>query len=404
MRIMSNIPALNASNKLKMNNSKNSKVIEKLSSGLRINRAVDDAAGLAISEKMRAQIRGLEQASRNIQDGVSLIQTAEGGMNEIHSMLQRVNELTVQASSGILTASDRQLIHNEVNQIKDGINEIANHTEFNGINLLNKVGSTTTTTTSVISETPKTVSILSKGSVFYTEFQDNPTGPEIFGLGHIPGTTGDGRIVFTFEYPPSDPDYIYVPIGANLDETINNLESTFQSIKNGSTGTAKQQSTIASKNMDLKLYGNNVVFLADENMTSFHGGTGKGGHFFGKGTTATINYNDKTTIDITNSTTIPDNITLQIGANYGDTFLVELIDVRTESLNIDDIDLSTRQGAGLALTKIKDAISTVSLNRGKFGAYQNSLEQAQNNILNYSENLTAAESRIRDVDIAKGNE
>jgi flagellin len=119
-----------------VNNS--SKSSEKLSSGLRINRAGDDAAGLSISEKMRAQIRGLSQASRNIQDGISLIQTAEGGLNEVHSLLQRGRELSVQSANGTLTDSDRQAVQKEVEQINSEINRIANNTEFNTIKLLNQ--------------------------------------------------------------------------------------------------------------------------------------------------------------------------------------------------------------------------------------------------------------------------
>lgn len=136
MRIMSNISALNASNKLKLNNTNQAKNIEKLSSGLRINRAGDDAAGLAISEKMRAQIRGLEQASRNIQDGISLIQTAEGGMNEITDIIQRQRELIIQGLNDTYTENDRRKIDQEITQLTEEINSLANRTEFNTINLL----------------------------------------------------------------------------------------------------------------------------------------------------------------------------------------------------------------------------------------------------------------------------
>lgn len=136
MIINHNIPALNTYNKLMLNNSGMSKSLEKLSSGLRINRAADDAAGLAISEKMRAQIRGLDQASRNAQDGISMIQTAEGGLNETHSILQRMRELSVQAANDTYTSQDRSEIQKEIDQLTSEIDRIANTTEFNTKKLL----------------------------------------------------------------------------------------------------------------------------------------------------------------------------------------------------------------------------------------------------------------------------
>ncbi|MDA8233883.1 MAG: flagellin [Clostridia bacterium] len=131
MRINNNIPALFAQNKLNATNNNLSKSLEKLSSGLRINRAGDDAAGLAISEKMRGQIRGLNQAQRNAQDGISLIQTAEGALNENHAMLQRMRELAVQAGNDTNTTSDRQKIVSELSKLQQEITRISQQTEFN---------------------------------------------------------------------------------------------------------------------------------------------------------------------------------------------------------------------------------------------------------------------------------
>ncbi|MGQ9532220.1 MAG: flagellin N-terminal helical domain-containing protein, partial [Desulfotomaculales bacterium] len=136
MRVNQNLMALNAHRNFTQVNSALSKSLERLSSGLRINRAADDAAGLAISEKMRAQIRGLTQASRNAQDGISLIQTAEGALSEIHSMLQRMRELAAQAATDTLTANDRVQIQAEIDQLKAEINRVARTTEFNKQKLL----------------------------------------------------------------------------------------------------------------------------------------------------------------------------------------------------------------------------------------------------------------------------
>ncbi|MFV2046304.1 flagellinolysin [Metabacillus sp. YM-086] len=146
MRIRHNISALNTESRLEIRNKNMNKALEKLSSGLRINRAADDAAGLSISEKMRAQIRGLEQASRNIQDGISLIQTAEGGLNEVHSLLQRGRELAIQAGNDTLTSKDREALQNEVNEIKTEVDRIANTTEFNTKKLLNISSDTSSAT------------------------------------------------------------------------------------------------------------------------------------------------------------------------------------------------------------------------------------------------------------------
>lgn len=137
MRIKNNIPALNSNNNLQKNRGRLEKSLEKLSSGYMINRAGDDAAGLAISEKMRSQIRGLDMAGKNIQDGISLIQTAEGALNEVHSLLQRGRELAIQSANDTYTNADRDLIQREIIHIKEDIDRIANNTEFNGIKLLN---------------------------------------------------------------------------------------------------------------------------------------------------------------------------------------------------------------------------------------------------------------------------
>src|SRR5688572_12206602 len=137
LRIQNNVEAFNAHRQLTQTSNKAAKAMERLSSGYRINRASDDAAGLAISEKMRAQIGGLAQAQRNAQDAVSLVQTAEGALTEVHSMLQRIRDLKVQHSNATLDAADKTAIEAEVSQLATEINDIAGKTQFNGISLLN---------------------------------------------------------------------------------------------------------------------------------------------------------------------------------------------------------------------------------------------------------------------------
>ncbi|MDR7601470.1 MAG: flagellin, partial [Armatimonadota bacterium] len=136
MRINQNIAALNAHRNLVATDNALSKSLERLSSGFRINRAADDAAGLAISEKMRAQVRGYTQAIRNAQDGISLVQTAEGALNEVHSILQRIRELVLQAGNETLSAEDRLAIQSEIDQLVEEVDRIANSTNFNGVLLL----------------------------------------------------------------------------------------------------------------------------------------------------------------------------------------------------------------------------------------------------------------------------
>src|SRR3954469_24334115 len=142
LRIQTNVEAFNAHRQLTNTASKAASAMEKLSSGYRINRAADDAAGLAISQKMEAQIGGLDQAQRNAQDGVSLVQTAEGSLNEVHSMLQRIRDLKVQASNGTLAAEDQEAIGSEVAQLGKEITDISKQTQFNGIHLLDGSSST----------------------------------------------------------------------------------------------------------------------------------------------------------------------------------------------------------------------------------------------------------------------
>ena len=143
MRINTNVEAFNAQRNLSATSTQYAKSVEKLSSGLRINRAGDDAAGLSISEKLRAQTRGLGQAQRNAQDGISLIQTGEGALNETHSILQRMNELAVEASNGTLSTDDQTAVAGELEQLKGAVNDIASQTKFNGTQLLNATGTVT---------------------------------------------------------------------------------------------------------------------------------------------------------------------------------------------------------------------------------------------------------------------
>ena len=241
MRINHNIAAMNTYNKLTANNAATAKSLEKLSSGLKINRAGDNAAGLAISEKMRAQVRGLDQAGTNAQDGISLIQTAEGALTETHSILQRMRELAVQSSNDTNTDADRTEIQKEVDELAKEITRISNDTEFNTQKLVN---------------------------------------------------------------------------GAISDSGLGSMK--------------------------------------------FH-----------------------------------------IGANADQNTSLSINDMSATALNVNSLDVTTQTGANSAITTIQSAIDKVSSERAKLGAMQNRLEHTTNNLTTSSENLSAAESRVRDVDMAK---
>jgi flagellin len=274
MIINHNLNAMNAHRNMTSNTAAAGKSMEKLSSGLRINRAGDDAAGLAISEKMRGQIRGLDQASRNSQDSISMVQTAEGALNETHSILQRMRELAVQAGNDTNESTDRGEIQKEINQLTSEINRIGNTTEFNNQKLLNA------------------------------------------SAGSVTAKSGSTPAHSSFS----------MQVGANENQTM----------------------TLEFVDMRSEALG----------ISSTSGTTG-----FTTGSTVTNG---------TNNTNVE------------------------KALNV-----SSATSAGNAVTIIQNAINKVSAERSKLGAYQNRLEHTINNLSTSSENMSAAESRVRDVDMAK---
>ena len=336
MRIQHNIAALNSYRNLTGNNNAVSKNLEKLSSGYRINRAGDDAAGLAISEKMRAQITGLNTASKNAQDGVSLVQTAEGALTEVHSMLNRMVELADQSANGTYdNAVDRANLQKEITSLKDEIDRIADSTNFNGINLLD--GS--------LADRTKALAISGK-----------------MGGKEIVGTTGvDGVTTYDLSGNFADGDSV----------TINGKTYTYAKNADGSDGkTFKDLTTLKT--------------AAGKNDVTLETGT-----------------TNKVSAGFTTNK-VDNSLTLQIGDTAEDfnQMKVSVGDMHTAALGIANIDISTQAGAKAAVQSIKDAINSVSSTRGDLGAIQNRLEHTINNLSVTAENMTAAESRIRDVDMA----
>jgi flagellin len=347
MRINHNIAALNTHRQLSGNNTAVGKSLEKLSSGLRINRAGDDAAGLAISEKMRGQIRGLDQAQRNAQDGISLIQTAEGALTETHSILQRMRELAVQSSNDTNTNSDRQELQKEVDQLISELDRIANTTEFNTKKLLNgDLGG--------INLNAAKVTINEKTSDVFTSV-----------VGTAVTVDGSFNVKITGIASAS---------GGQFNVTITDAEG------NATATTITQGGAV--------VFGSVTLNIAS---------TGTGA------TTMAAYVNDEMTYttrqadtDVTDS-----SLTFQIGANSSQVMDISVEDMSAEALHVDNISVETKGAAEASISAIQAALDDVSTQRSKLGAYQNRLEHSINNLGASSENLAAAESRIRDVDMAK---
>ncbi|WP_025843747.1 flagellin [Brevibacillus agri] len=368
MIISHNLAALNTNNRLRNNNRLLTNSLEKLSSGLRINKAADDAAGLTISEKMRAQIRGLEQAKRNIQDGISLIQTAEGALGSIHDILQRMNELAVQAANGTYTDDDRKRVQDEFEELKKEIDNIAKNTEFNGVKLLDG---------SISGKIRITGSYIGVWG-----FGQNPTQGERWGVGSFPYHS-------TFEFSSGSSVWIPTEIKSNINETLLELKKNFYKVKNNEIIYGTANTLIQNHNMEMYVYGNTVIVTSASDFTL----TGDSYLIDAKYLTG-----NPATYDISIEDTL---IKIQTGPNSGQFNSIAINDAQTAALKIDDISLSSQKNVQDSLRKIEQAINYISTERSKLGAYQNRLEYAMNNVANYAENLTAAESRIRDIDMAK---
>lgn len=344
MRINTNLMALNAQNKLRVNQSNVEKSIQKLSSGMRINSAADDAAGLAISEKMRAQIRGLKQAQDNAQDGISLIQTAEGALQQTTDILQRMRELVIKAqNTGVLTDNDRTSITSELSTLRDEIDRIATSTTFNSKKLLD-------------------------GELAVQRAEN--------------GGTFDAGIV----------DVVNANTGTTYTITAKEGERAYVSFTDPETG-------------------NTISYVSDIVMTKTV--TGKINFSdagiivnFWRNEVSLESLNGKTIVTADDSFGIKADF--KIGANtYSEDILaIGIGDMSSIGLNVKNdgakfsIDISTASSANDVLDAVDFALDAVASQRGTLGAIQNRMEYAISNLSATEENLSAAESRIRDVDMS----
>lgn len=426
MIINHNITALNTYRQLGINSNKQSASMEKLSSGLRINRAGDDAAGLAISEKMRGQIRGLDQSSRNAQDGISLIQTAEGALNETHDILQRMRELSVQASNDTNTSTDRNEIQKEFNQLNEEVDRIANTTEFNTKKLLTGEIGTSVDKGGVVSNVQQTAN--TKAGTYNITVTSVATAASTGDLLNADeaNTTAAGSFNITVNGKVStvswEANESYKDLAARINSQVSGVKATFTD--NGGTNnnnfTIETTDVGASQSIALTASAD-AAFSSSDILNGTPITTQNGSDAVVSATDAGSNpltvgvsgnkisltgYGsdglsfDAKSVD-TVSLTVGGSLSFHIGANEDQTMNVAINAMNAENLGINNVDLSSTTGAEKAITLINNAIETVSAERSKLGAYQNRLEHTINNLNTSSENLTASESRIRDVDMAK---
>ena len=423
MRINHNISALNTYRQLSANNTSTSKSLEKLSSGLRINRAGDDAAGLAISEKMRGQIRGLNQASSNANDGISLIQTAEGALNETQSILQRMRELAVQSSNDTNTANDRAEIQKEIDQLTQEIDRIGNTTEFNTKKLLNGGAAVNATVTPSDAADKGKVSVIggSEATVVGATIQitaktDATAASSTTALATFADTsaalTADSTITlngvsFSFESGDTVQNVLDtindagIGIKAELDDATGGIQLSTNAVGSsaemtvaGQTGNLSDIASGSGTDATVALAGGES-YTAIGNTITIQSGDAKGLEFEVSGGALAAS----ATMDI--EVTSNGGLNMHIGANESQTMYISVSDMRAAALGVDGIDVTTKASAESAITTIQSALDTVSSERAKLGAYQNRLEHTINNLGTTSENLSASESRIRDVDMAK---
>lgn len=317
------------------------KSIERLSSGLKINSAKDNAAGLAIAKRMNAQLKGISVAGDNANDGVSVVETADGALSEVHDMLQRMNELAVKGAHGTMTEADRQTIEDEVAQLKEGIQDIVEGAQFNGMKILDGNFDLKGYT--------------SETAVKVTYYSDEVTAKE----------------------------YTLDLLNVTLDADGNITESLSDFNDGGKLVTTEDGGFPPS--CKVSEIDGNLITIADAN-----------------GFKLTLEVRETTSVsDMKIDITGFGDMSIQIGANEGQTLDMRIPNVSLKNMGISDTDFTTMDGCSNAIPKIDEAIAYVSEVRSRLGAYQNRLESTIDSLNVTDESMTAAYSRIMDVDMAK---
>ena len=454
MVVQHNMQAMNANRMLNVTTSTQAKATEKLSSGYKINRAADDAAGLTISEKMRKQIKGLDRASTNAEDGVSSVQTAEGALTEVHSMLQRMNELAVQASNGTNSESDRSAIQDEVNQLNTEIDRVAETTKFNEIYLLKGDSEGGTKTEKLAAHDAGLAgTLVDNGDTATFTVKGLKQGGQINIAGKsytVDGITAPTSSAITQKTAPSAADKaVYeldlatmksaldgtatftidgtdYSINVAKDDNATKIGDKLKTALNGkiddgvggkyavTAADGKLTFTASKVGADAKALTATSTYKAPENATSVADIYSKmadelaTASSIGTDTAATVQNNDNGTFTITKgSVSVADSLSfnLHVGA---DADMTNKINVNIETMNsaylgIKNLNVTDKTGtaATYAIDAIADAVAKVSSQRSALGAVQNRLEHTINNVDNVVENTTSAESRIRDTDMAE---
>ncbi|MCI8969530.1 MAG: flagellar hook protein [Lachnospiraceae bacterium] len=435
MVVQHNLRAMNANRMLGITQGTLSKSAEKLSSGYKVNRAADDAAGLSISEKMRKQIRGLSQASLNAEDGISAVQTAEGALTEVHDMLQRMNELAVKASNGTNALSDRQTIQDEVDQLLTEIDRVSETTKFNETYLLK--GGKDTKTVTVDAHDAGIEGTLTQNTTKATFTMDKLSLGDTVKIGGTEYTIGDttknvqasvakaavGEVVTI-----DGVTYTKAADGAsNADKNELDAADLEKKIADGSTVIYKGDTLVAMKTDATTAFNGDTQKLAavdaqkpqvisakkaydlikqELGLASSVGAT-KTSATVTDGKAVTVNNVDKVQFEITKGTVDrKEGLTfaLHVGADADMTnkISVQIDALDTKGLGINGLNVKDSSGASAtyAIDAIADAVAHVSSQRSLLGAVQNRLEHTINNLDNVVENTTAAESQIRDTDMA----
>ena len=375
MVIQHNLTAMNANRMLNVTTSAQSKSAEKLSSGYKINRAADDAAGLSISEKMRKQIRGLTQASSNAQDGVSAVQTAEGALTEVHSMLQRMNELAVQSANGTNSQTDRKAIQDEIDQLTSEIDRVSETTKFNETYLLK--GDPTKADKANFMKSGYTIKANTK---LYlegeTSVDKNLTGDK------LKEAIASGKKIYTEEAGANKQD-------KNITKNTLAVKGTDYAYvtklydKKGNAVTAEQIKT--KKNAD----------GTDATTDGYF--TGEGGKGVNVAADAAATFTEA--YDVNGAI----SFSLHVGADSAsdNKIAVKIESMSATGIGVKGLKVDTEDDATAAIDRISEAIQKVSSQRSTLGAAQNRLEHTIANLDNVVENTTSAESRIRDTDMAQ---
>ena len=455
MVVQHNMQAANANRMLNVTTSAQSKSTEKLSSGYRINRAADDAAGLTISEKMRKQIKGLDRASTNAEDGVSAVQTAEGALTEVHSMLQRMNELATQSANGTNSNTDRKAIQDEIDQLTTEIDRVSETTKFNETYLLKGDGSekahkvnahdagldgvTLTDKGDTVDVTLKTLNAGDKISIAGKNFTIGGVAADVTSMLGDKGAdiaTNHNDVTVngtTYKwYDKIDADTTAGTKGtaagwySNDPSTLNNKTqavvadyadaAAFAAVKGATISVGSKSVTTIDDTKADGIDDNDSTVITAGKAYQLQTAEIVKASSIGTDTAATVkanagntnaDYATATTTFTLNKGTVSYKDSLSFNLHVGaDADMTNKITVNIDSMNsaglgVKGIKADTEQDATYAIDAIADAISTVSSQRSSLGAVQNRLEHTINNLDNVVENTTSAESRIRDTDMAE---